>query len=73
MIHGLRILDNFGEYLVNEHWHRPPANQAQGQVTGWKHFKIPTSKEIVGLYGSHDGSFFSSLGLILWRPNPAAI
>ena len=63
-IYGFRILDEFGEYIINEQWHSG-ATQAT-----WKHFKIPHGKEIVGMHGSHDGEYIKSLGLILWKPNP---
>ena len=67
-IYGLRIVDDKGENMIDQHWF----NKAGQQGTAWKHFKIPQGKEIIGMHLSHDGSWFKSLGLILWRPNPNA-
>ena len=65
-IYGFRVLDEFGEYLINEQWHSGAA------AAQWKHFKIPSGKEIVGAHGSHDGEYIKSFGLILWKPNTEA-
>ena len=64
-IYGVRLLDEFGEYLVNANWFE--STDAQ-----WKHFKIPAGKEIIGMHGTHDGDYIMSLGLTLWKPNPDA-
>jgi len=41
----------------------------------WKGKPIPAGKEIIGLYGDFDddGERITSLGFILWEPNPVAI
>jgi myo-inositol-hexaphosphate 3-phosphohydrolase len=64
-IYGFRLLDEFGEYLVNANWFESDTAQ-------WKHFRIPTGKEIIGMHGTHDGDYIMSLGLTLWKPNPDA-
>ncbi len=41
----------------------------------WKSRAIPEGKEIVGLYGDFDdsGEKITTLGFIVWEPNPFAI
>lgn len=68
-IFGLRLLDNLGGYLVNEHWQK----QSSKSGSAWKHFKIPEDKQVIGVHGSHDGESFKNLGLFVWKPNPTAI
>ncbi len=64
-IYGLRMLNDEGEYLLNENWY-------ESEDSVWKHFHIPDGQEIIGLHGSADDEYIRSLGPILWNPNPNA-
>jgi len=64
-IFGFQMLNDQGEYLVNETWF-----ESEDSVR--KHFSIPKGQEIIGVHGSADENYIRSLGLILWKPNPQA-
>ena len=67
-IFGMQIIDDEGEFLMNEQWFTP----AEGVATAWKRVEIPEGKEIIGVHATHDGDYITNLGLIVWSPNPDA-
>ena len=71
MIYGIRIVDDKGSVMVDEHWNKFSAisNFLQDE-TVWRNFKIPSGHEIIGCYGSTDGQYIRSLGWVIWKPNP---
>jgi len=63
-IHGLRIKYAAGDYYT----------MFEAEQGNWKAKTIPEGKEIIGLYGDFDdsGEHITTLGFILWSPNPQA-
>ena len=39
----------------------------------WETIEIPDGYEIIGLYGCASEEFLTSLGFIIWIPNPFAV
>ena len=64
-IYGLRIKYATGDYYT----------MYEGPEGNWKAKAIGEGKEIIGLYGDFDESeeHITTLGFILWEPNPHAI
>jgi len=62
---GLRLKYETGDYYT----------LYEGDEGNWKAKVIPPGKEIIGLFGDFDesGECISSLGFILWEPNPFAV
>ena len=70
-IFGLRLEDSLGNPLLDFAWKKEDGN------IQWFRQEIPPGKEIIGLYGNRlagggSSSWITSLGFIVWSPNPQA-
>ena len=64
-IYGLRLRYASGDYYT----------LYEGNEGHWKTKPVAPGKEIIGLYGDFDetGERITTIGFILWEPNPLAI
>ena len=64
---GVRVYDRKKQVIAEKVWNVEEQDKAE-----WSGIAVPPDQEIIGVFGTHNGSVIKSLGLILWTPNPNA-
>ena len=67
-IYGLQLRSN-DKVLFNQNWYEDDKPNYRRQ---WKHFSVPSGKEVIGVYGDLDQHVITALGLVVWVPDSNA-
>ena len=64
---GLRLIDESGQYIVDETW-------SKWSHSEWVEFEVPAGMEVIGLKTRHSNyEMIQRIGFVLWKPPVTAL